>query len=249
MIFLLFFRNVTNCQSDQLSLNLAWQSDPELITMKSEYWPWWHNTASEKRVSMVLWTVCRQFDRSQLSQSINCDLDSCRKVSCNMNQCSNSFSRIAVGAFLCSDTIGADGVMSSFHAPVRLSDRSSLCPSIPNDVTALLNLDQTSAYWSYAFYQQAGWTVKWPCIVSFFIVWNLNLPWRRSARSDKCCRDPSMLELIDTWFFDTWVWSLPWHWHILSIPLTTGRGTGAETCGLDDVFPPDDLCSRPETLC
>ena len=36
--------------------------------------------------------------------------------------------------------------------------------------------------------------------------------------------------------------------HILSIPLTTGRGTGAETCGLDDVFPPDDLCSRPEAL-
>ena len=23
----------------------------------------------------------------------------------------------------------------------------------------------------------------------------------------------------------------------------------AETCGLDDVFPPDDLGSRPETLC
>ena len=45
------------------------------------------------------------------------------------------------------------------------------------------------------------------------------------------------------------LWSLPWRWHILSIPLTTGRGTGAETCGLDDVFPPDDLCSRPEALC
>ena len=41
------------------------------------------------------------------------------------------------------------------------------------------------------------------------------------------------------------VWSLPWRWHILSIPLTTGRGTGVETCGLDDVFPSDDLCSRP----
>ena len=39
------------------------------------------------------------------------------------------------------------------------------------------------------------------------------------------------------------VWSLPWRWHILSIPLTTGRGTSAETCGLDDVFPPDDLGS------
>ena len=60
-------------------------------------------------------------------------------------------------------------------------------------------------------------------------------------------------ELIDTWFLDlnrrVGVWSLPWRWHILSNPLTTGRGTGAETCGLDDVFPPDDLCSRPEALC
>ena len=45
------------------------------------------------------------------------------------------------------------------------------------------------------------------------------------------------------------VWSLPWRWHILSIPLTTGRGTSAETCGLDDVFPSDDLVSRPEGLC
>ena len=60
-------------------------------------------------------------------------------------------------------------------------------------------------------------------------------------------------ELIDTWFLDSnrrvGVRSLPWHWHILSIPLTTGRGTCAETCGLDDVFPPDDLCSCPEALC
>ena len=31
--------------------------------------------------------------------------------------------------------------------------------------------------------------------------------------------------------------------------LTTGWGTSAETCGLDDVFPPDDLGSRPKTLC
>ena len=58
---------------------------------------------------------------------------------------------------------------------------------------------------------------------------------------------------IDTCFLDSnrrmGVWSLPWRWHILSIPLTTGRGTSAETCGLDDVFPPDDLGSRPEALC
>ena len=62
-----------------------------------------------------------------------------------------------------------------------------------------------------------------------------------------------LYELIDTLFLDSnrrvGVWSLPWRWHILSIPLTTGRGTGAETCGLDDVFHPDDLCSRPEALC
>ena len=62
-----------------------------------------------------------------------------------------------------------------------------------------------------------------------------------------------LYELIDTWFLDSkrkvGVWSLPWRWHILSIPLTTGRGTGAETCGLDGVFPPDDLCSPPEALC
>ena len=45
------------------------------------------------------------------------------------------------------------------------------------------------------------------------------------------------------------VWSLPRRWHILSIPLKTGRGTSAETCGLDDVFPPDDLGIRPEALC
>ena len=31
--------------------------------------------------------------------------------------------------------------------------------------------------------------------------------------------------------------------------LTAGRGISAETCGLNDVFPPDDPCSRPETLC
>ena len=62
-----------------------------------------------------------------------------------------------------------------------------------------------------------------------------------------------LYELIDIWVLDSnrrvGVWSLPWRWHILSIPLTTGRGTGAETCELDDVFPPDDLCSCPESLC
>ena len=59
--------------------------------------------------------------------------------------------------------------------------------------------------------------------------------------------------LIDSWVLDSNMrvgdWSLPWRWHILSIPLTAGRGTGAETCRLDDLFPPDDLCSRPEGVC
>ena len=41
------------------------------------------------------------------------------------------------------------------------------------------------------------------------------------------------------------VWLLPWRWHILSIPLKAGRGISAETCGLDDVFPPDDIGSGP----
>ena len=58
-----------------------------------------------------------------------------------------------------------------------------------------------------------------------------------------------LYELIDTWFLDSnrrvGVWSLPWRWHILSIPLTTGRGTGAETCGLADVFAPDRRAANP----
>ena len=57
-----------------------------------------------------------------------------------------------------------------------------------------------------------------------------------------------LYELID-FFLDldsnrrVGVWSLPWRWHILSIPLTTGRGTGADTYRMDNVFPPDDLGS------
>ena len=33
------------------------------------------------------------------------------------------------------------------------------------------------------------------------------------------------------------------------VPWANMGGTGAETCGFDDVFPPDDLCSRPEAMC
>ena len=67
-------------------------------------------------------------------------------------------------------------------------------------------------------------------------VWSL--PWRWHILTCKW---------IDTWFLDSnrrvGVWSLPWRWHILTIPLATGRGTSADTCGLDDVFPPDDFGS------
>ena len=49
-----------------------------------------------------------------------------------------------------------------------------------------------------------------------------------------------LYELIDTWFLDSkrrvGVWSLSWRWHIHSIPWTTGQGTGAKTCWMDDVF-------------
>ena len=57
---------------------------------------------------------------------------------------------------------------------------------------------------------------------------------------------------IFTWFLDSnrrvGVWSLPWRWHILSIPLTIGRGTSAETCGwtmcflLMSLVPVQKLC-------
>ena len=44
-----------------------------------------------------------------------------------------------------------------------------------------------------------------------------------------------LYELIDIWVLDSnrrvGVWSLLWRWHILSIPLTTGLGTGAENVG------------------
>ena len=45
------------------------------------------------------------------------------------------------------------------------------------------------------------------------------------------------------------VWLFSWCWHIFSVLLIAGRGTSAKTCGLDDVFPPDDFCSRPQFLC
>ena len=62
-----------------------------------------------------------------------------------------------------------------------------------------------------------------------------------------------LYELIDLLVLDSnrsvGVWSLLWRWHTLSILLTTGQGISADTRGLDDVFLPDDLCSRPETRC
>ena len=66
--------------------------------------------------------------------------------------------------------------------------------------------------------------------------------------------------LLPMWWFMNWshngfrtrtggweFWLLPWRWHILSIPLKAGRVISAKTCGLGDVFPPDDLGSGPCT--
>ena len=38
------------------------------------------------------------------------------------------------------------------------------------------------------------------------------------------------------------------HWHILPILIKASRSISAETCGLDDVFPPDDLRFGPAIL-
>ena len=58
-----------------------------------------------------------------------------------------------------------------------------------------------------------------------------------------------LYELIDLWVFESnrrvGVWLFPRRWHIISILLIAGRGISAETCGLGDVFPPHNLCSRP----
>ena len=58
-----------------------------------------------------------------------------------------------------------------------------------------------------------------------------------------------LFELIELWVLESnkrvGVCLLPWHWHILSIPLITGRWISAVPRGLNDVFPPDDHCSRP----
>ena len=56
-----------------------------------------------------------------------------------------------------------------------------------------------------------------------------------------------LYELIDIWFLDrrVGVWSLtssPSHWQKV-------EEQQPKTCGLDDMLPPDDLCSRPEALC
>ena len=54
-----------------------------------------------------------------------------------------------------------------------------------------------------------------------------------------------LYELIDLCVLDSnrrvGVWSLPWRWHILATLLRADRGISADTCGLDDAFPPDAL--------
>ena len=67
--------------------------------------------------------------------------------------------------------------------------------------------------------------------------------------SINCCKKNILLQRSHNYgVWNYWQQKTPL-WHILSTPLTTGRGTGAETCGLDDVFPADDLCSHTEALC
>ena len=41
--------------------------------------------------------------------------------------------------------------------------------------------------------------------------------------------------------------SLPWRLRILPIQLEAGRGISVRTCGLDDVFPPNDFGHGLET--
>ena len=85
------------------------------------------------------------------------------------------------------------------------------------------------------------------CIDNKITEFQINYSKKSSTASVILC------ELIDLWVLDpnrrVSVWLLPCRWHILSILLIAGRGISAEPCGLDDVFPPDFLCSRPETLC
>ena len=59
---------------------------------------------------------------------------------------------------------------------------------------------------------------------------------------------PSSHYLNQWWRIVKWTLKNKIQWY-LHQNTTTGRGTSAETCGLDDVFPPDDLGSRPETMC
>ena len=96
------------------------------------------------------------------------------------------------------------------------------------------------------------YTASINCCKTFYCYDNPNTEFGITDNTNSSTAYIILYELIDTWFLDSnrrvGVWSLSWRWHILSIPLTTGRGTGTETCGMD-VFPPDDLCSRPEALC
>ena len=87
----------------------------------------------------------------------------------------------------------------------------------------------------------------------FMLLFNL----QESLQSVKCAEVINTLRVNQNWHYtDTIIWCLPrkppchtfpWRWHILSFPLKAGRGISAETCGLDDVFPPDDIGSGPCT--
>ena len=98
-------------------------------------------------------------------------------------------------------------------------------------------------------------TVWWVYVVLISLYWYLNMYQYRLTRE----RIKTQYMLL-MWWCINWLhngfrtrtggWEFrfyPWCWHILSIPLKAGRGISAETCGLDDVFPPDDVGSDPCT--
>ena len=93
---------------------------------------------------------------------------------------------------------------------------------------------------------------------TFWPFWLRNLESPASRHNNTDSKNSStayviLYELIDLWLFGSnrrvGVWLLPWRWHVLSMLLIAGREISTKTCGLDNVCPPDDLRSCPETLC
>ena len=99
------------------------------------------------------------------------------------------------------------------------------------------------------------YTLNYVCFLNF--MWCTTCDWKSAIvvrSSNQIVSEHYVIpyELINVWVLDSnrrvWVWLLPRRWHILSILSIAGRGIIAETCGLDDVCPPDDRCYRPDTV-